>query len=281
MNFSKHIPGIRRLAVCILLAGLQLSSNALAQDDQKAATLWTRAAQEDTHMASRPAAIVHIDQALALKPKNPQYWQTKAAILVNMEEHEEALPCINKSLELDPKSASSWQIKAVVLSGLGRNKEALDAANQAVQLDGYLNYRLTKAQILADLHNFDQAEKELDDMIKLYPKDQITRARRAFVARHTQHWNKVIEDSTFLINQLGPRSQPYYEHIQNRAAAYVNTKQYDQAIADYKLGLKASPDDRRLHSALLNVYKIIGNTKGAQVESTALENLDHDLTPLK
>jgi tetratricopeptide (TPR) repeat protein len=199
-----------------------------------------------------------------------------------MEENEQALPCIDKSLEFDPNSAFAWDAKASILSGLGRNEQALAAANEAVRMEACSSTRMTRAQVLTHMGKFYPAEKELDDIIKADPTNEGARSRRAMVAGHTHHWNKVIEDNTFLI-QANKESlvKSTSTTFQDRAAAYINTKQYDKAIADYKTGLKINPDSRPLHSGLLNAYTLSGNTKAAQAERKVLESYDDDITPFK
>jgi tetratricopeptide (TPR) repeat protein len=272
---------LKTLTVGFLLVELQLSAISFAQGNPKAAALFMQAQQENAKIASRQAALAHIGQALVLEPKNSLFWQEKASILINMEEQEQALPCINKAVELDPKSASLWETKASALSGLRKNLEALQAISEAVRLDPSKDYRMTKIDILMHLFRFDQAEKELDDGLKANPLNPLFRDRRAAVATHTKHWDKVIEDRTFLLKQVGPKSYAYCGDLDSRAAAYVNTKQFDKAIADYKTALKSSPSRRQSHTGLLNVYVLNGNTKAAQAERSALSSLDEDFQPFK
>jgi tetratricopeptide (TPR) repeat protein len=130
------------------------------------------------------------------------------------------------------------------------------------------------------MSRFDQAEKELDDIIRLEPKNEMARDRRSTVAGHTKHWNKVIEDSTYVIKSK-PMNLSSCETLANRAAAYVNLKQYDRAITDYKDGLKIVPDGRQLHVGLINAYTLSGKTQAAQAERKILSNFDADFQPMK
>lgn len=247
-----------------------------AGSKEQANALWTRAMVESDKLSTQDAALKHINQALSLEPKRAEFWQGKAMILERLEESEQALPCINKALELNSKDAASWVTKADILSSLKKYDEALIAVDKGLKLADMSNSHITKAEILRHLRKFDLAEKELDILVAKRPKDDIVRSRRADIAKLNKHWQKVIEDTSVVIN-LHVHNFSHWNLLGRRAEAYVQTKQYDKAIADYKEAIKHMPDARQMHDELMKVYSITGNTKGVAEERRAIEAIDKDL----
>jgi len=224
-------------------------------------------------------ALSHINQALAIDGKNPRYCYLKANILYADEEDEQALPLIENCLRLDPGYANAWGLKAEILNGLRKHKEALVANERAVQLHPCLETWRSRAKSLFYLGEFARAEKDLDQAIKAEPGSLVTRGRRIEVATRSKHWSKVVEDATFLLGKGKPDSLGHFELLLSRADAYINSKQYNKAIADYKTGLAIAPDYRGFHAGLINVYTLTGNLAAARLEKRELEKVDKDITP--
>ncbi|MBS2007768.1 MAG: hypothetical protein JST01_12050 [Cyanobacteria bacterium SZAS TMP-1] len=263
----------------VALAPLQ-TCRAAERFNPEAKRLLLQAAKEGQTMGSRGAALKHIDQALALEPHRAEIWAEKAIILDGLEEDAEALPCIEMALKISPKVTTYWTEKAHVLNSLKRHQEALAAVDTAVKLDATYYARLQRTEILMAMSRFAEAESELNALVAKQPSNLVIRARHSDAARRMGHWDAVIEDSTFLLTTVKPESYSYYSLLEDRARAYIEKKQYDKAIADYKLGLKHSPDDRKLHAALLKVYKLKGDAQGVRTETQALKEFDDDFKPL-
>lgn len=263
------------MAVVAMIALLQ-SPFCFASSVEQAERLWTQSMVESDKLSTQDLALKHINQAISLQPTRALFWQGKALILERLEESEQALPCINRALELDPKCGPSWVTKADILCSLKKFDEALIYIDKGLKLENTHNAHVTKAEILRHLRRFDLAEKELDTLVAKRPKDDIIRSRRAEIAKLNKHWQKVIEDTSFTINLHDP-SFSHWNTFGRRAEAYVQTKQYDKAIADYKEAIKHLPDARQMHDELMKVYIITGNAKGAAEERHAIESIDKDL----
>ena len=48
-------------------------------------------------------ALGYFEQALILKPNDPELWNFKGVALRSLGRYEEAIECFNKSLEIDPR----------------------------------------------------------------------------------------------------------------------------------------------------------------------------------
>jgi len=274
---KKKFGGWRSMACLVILAVCANPSD--AQTNAKAQILFQRARNKNQSVGSRQAALNDINQALVLEPQNATYWLEKAAIYTRMEEQEQALPCINKSLQYDKKNAAAWEAKGTILMGLSRYKEALEVMNEAVRLDSAPNIRMTHADVLMRINRVNEAETELDEMVRQEPNNPLVRQRRSRVAAVNNHWQKVVDDLTVVIASRNDTGLQLTTALTLRAKAYNKLKQYDRSIADLKRGLKLSPDDRPLHEELLNTYKLSGDKKSAQREKYNLDKLDSDFVP--
>jgi len=53
------------------------------------------------------SALSFIEQALLLKPDDPDLWNQKGIVLRSLGRYDEASDCYNKSLQLDPRDRAS------------------------------------------------------------------------------------------------------------------------------------------------------------------------------
>lgn len=52
-------------------------------------------------------ALACFEQAILLRPDDPDLWNSKASALRSMGRYEEAIECFNRSLEIDPRDKYS------------------------------------------------------------------------------------------------------------------------------------------------------------------------------
>ena len=52
-------------------------------------------------------ALSYFEQALLLKPDDPDLWNQKGVVLRSLGRYDEASECYNKSLQLDPRDRAS------------------------------------------------------------------------------------------------------------------------------------------------------------------------------
>ena len=52
-------------------------------------------------------ALSYFEQALLLKPDDPDLWNQKGVVLRSLGRYDEASDCYNKSLQLDPRDRAS------------------------------------------------------------------------------------------------------------------------------------------------------------------------------
>jgi tetratricopeptide (TPR) repeat protein len=214
-----------------------------------------------------------------MAPKEARYWQTKAMFLLKLEESELALPCVNKSLQLNSNSDYAYVLKADILSSLNRFEEAFSIINHRIKLNPCSENLVTKAKIFMRQGKYELAEKELDKLVNSNSNDALARQKRAIVAIRLKHWQKAIEDLSFLIDKAQVKNTSYYEDLLARAKAYTANKQYEKAIADCKAGLKGQPEVPQFYAALLKVYEASGNASEAKRMRKELDTVEDDFRP--
>jgi len=278
MKISDRVNKSSRPAALLLL--LSLTPVALAMNP-KAQALLLQSVKESEYVQTRNASLRHITQACTLDPDNAVCWRQKGIILNLMDEQEEALPCLEKSLKLDDKDCVAWNNYAATLTSLRRYPEALTAIERAQKIHDTPLGRITRAAVFAKLQKYEAAENELDIAVKLDPNEVMARIRRPSISAKLGHWDKVIADQNYLIPINKANSYGMAGHLQSRAYAYTQLKQYDKAIADYKEALKSNPDMRQLHAGLLDSYRRKGDAAGIKSETAKLQAIDDDMRPSK
>lgn len=253
-----------------------------AQSSSRVQRLIVQAQAENKSLATRAEALKHISLALELEPGNANCWFIKGQVLQAMDEHELALPNVQKGLQIDPKSALGWELSTGILNGLSRFDEALISANRAVAVNPNDHSLIGRAAVLKSLKRYDESLKSLNDVIRKHPESYEAHSARCRLAKDMKRWRLVIEDATFLLTHSKDKSQFLLVPVRlDRADAYLALKQYEKAIADYKIGLKHSPDQRQFHAGLLRAFTETGNMKAARIEKLEIEKLDLDIQPFK
>ena len=62
---------------------------------------------ENLHNGNFENALSFFEQALLLKPDDPDLWNNKGIVLRSLGRYNEASDCYNKSLQLDPRDRAS------------------------------------------------------------------------------------------------------------------------------------------------------------------------------
>ncbi|MBS1994095.1 MAG: hypothetical protein JSS83_26475 [Cyanobacteria bacterium SZAS LIN-3] len=276
-----QVPGWKLFVVMQAGGAMMAAQGNLAWANPRAEQLFKQALHESIAPETRHLAIKHLDEAIALDPSRALFWQSKADVLQKSDDSEKALPCITKSIELNNKVDYAFALQAQILNSMERCDAAIAAIDHAIKLSPNPAYVIIKAQIFTKQGRFDLAEKELDNVVKISSVEPLARSRRANVAIHTKHWQKAIDDLTWLIDKATVKNLVYYENLLRRVQAYTETKQFEKAIADCKKGMAGQPEARQFHAALVKVYEASGNTSEAKRARQVLDTFDDDLQPPK
>jgi len=125
-------------------------------------------------------AVVAYDEAIALRPDDPQAWNHRGIALQELGEDAEALASYDQALRLRPDSAAALANRSAALRGLGRMEEAIASARRALALDpDNLGAHSSLGQSLRILGRIDEALVHFEATIALTPDDGPRRFNRA------------------------------------------------------------------------------------------------------
>ena len=147
-------------------------------------------------------AISHLQEAMRLKPNDPEILNTMGAALEKAGRQQEAVLCYKRAMHVAPHDSKAYNNLGLVLIGMGEDAEAIQNLEHALHVnpsDGYARTNLGKG---ANNLAWTLATKDID------PIRAVTLARRA-------------------CDLTGNRAVPYLDTL---AVAYAANDQFDEAI---------------------------------------------------
>lgn len=270
------------VALALLTIPLSVCSGSLsAFSEDSVASLCVQAANANSKFATRHQAEAIIDRALKLAPNDATVLAIKGLILQTNQEDQEGLKYVERALAINPKLAMAWNVRAGLLSTMKRSDEALASANKAIALQPLMMHINTKARILETMGRFEEAEMTINQSLAKSPTSPLMLGMRAEVRTRLKKWQGVIEDSNAILKNDAKISLSEIAILEYRANAYMQLKQYDKAIADYKLATRRMPDKRQSWEGLVIAYKLTGKPKEAAAAQATLNALDDDMRPMR
>jgi tetratricopeptide (TPR) repeat protein len=217
-------------------------------------------------------SITRVSEHLRQFAESPELRQISARVEVALGEIalaesklDEAEKAFRRALELNPQSPRAHSGLAEIFLAGNKNSEAIEEARAALAAGddrGSTFSLLGVAQVISG--KYDEALPNLDEALKRDPQNVIALLYRAevFIAR-----NKLSEAIADL--RAAAAIEPLARTRLRLAAAYLQTKQYDEAIALYQEVIKAEPENAEARTAL--AIAMIDSGKGseaiAQLES--------------
>ena len=147
-------------------------------------------------------AISHLQEAMRLRPDDPEILNTMGAALEKEGRQQEAILCYERAMHVAPHDSKAYNNLGLVLIGMGEDAEAIQNFEHALRVnpnDGYARINLGKA---ANNLAWTLATKDID------PVRAVTLARRA-------------------CDLTRNRAVPYLDTL---AVAYAANGQFDEAI---------------------------------------------------
>ncbi|MBU2869502.1 XrtA/PEP-CTERM system TPR-repeat protein PrsT [Colwellia sp. E2M01] len=109
---------------------------------------------------------------LAIQPNNQFALLGRAQIALQQAQVDIALNYIDKSLDNAKPFINGWIVKSKILHRLGDRKGALTAIDQALLInEKHLSARLTKAMLLLELKQYEQAQPHVDYILEEIPNE--------------------------------------------------------------------------------------------------------------
>lgn len=156
-------------------------------------------------------ALVQFTKAIERNPTNPNYYYGRGVANAKFRRFPEALADLNMALALEPRFPAALAERGLVYVEQKQYEQALLDYNKAIELDpNYATAHINKGSLYALQGKWTSAVESLDKGIS-----------------------------------LGPIAVAYF----NRARAHEELGQYQQAISDFQMCLKTSPEERVAEAA--------------------------------
>ncbi len=171
----------------------ELSRNNIAGSDQKAVVLAAQGLAELGEGQSSDATLL-IDRALSLDSGSVYALVAKARLLGSEKDYELARKQLDKVFSLDPGYAPAWSLLGDFEIG-GRNLEkAEDAYTKAIEyrVDN-LSDRLKRALLRIDNKQFEEAQKDIDELKKRVPTHSGVNYAQGLVYLHRNRYPEAQE----------------------------------------------------------------------------------------
>jgi protein O-mannosyl-transferase len=183
-----------------------------------------------------PRAMVDLQRALALDPKNGEALTTRGTLYYLSGDYPKALADLDQAVRERPRSASTINNRGTVLLGMGRYDQAIADFSAAIRLKSWFTEAyLNRALAHGVKREYLQALPDLDRAIRYQPNNPQAYVWRAAARLELGDPEGTIVDCDAAI-KLAPR---FGEAYLARSNAYEKLHRYDEALRDARLAREA------------------------------------------
>lgn len=228
----------------------------------------------------RAAAKKILDELIAADPKNAAalVLRGKLANLGMIGVVKEAREFFDRALAADPNNPDALYEHALALTSSftatdADRAQALKELKQAVargRTDSAA--RLKLADALSGARDYTAAAEQLDLVVQAEPKNPDYLVKRAVLRQQQKDWVKALTDWSQVL-ALKPTPGNYA----SRGDAYVENKQYVEAIADFDKAVMLAPKDADHLVGRARAKRLKGDRAGALADYTKAHELDATL----
>ena len=126
-------------------------------------------------------AILELNSAITLSPKNYDALLLRGKLLLQQEKYSRALEDFNNTTKINPKNFEGWHYKGLVLYVLEKYEPAVKAFDQAIEYDGSCALlHMHKANALGTMCRIGDAIKSYNIALKLDPNNSLIHLNKGF-----------------------------------------------------------------------------------------------------
>ncbi len=185
-------------------------------------------------------ALTDLDAALKADPNFIDAYIDRAVLYRGQGAYAEAISDTTAAITLDPKYPTGYAIRGGLYSRLGRYNEALSDFNASLAINpGDANTLDNRGSVYETLGDDDKALADYTRAIEISPQNAFAYFDRGHIYLKRGDFNGAILDESLAI-QFDTRHRALVAYYY-RAQAYQGLHRWEEAIADYKKYIAASP----------------------------------------
>ena len=201
-------------------------------------------------------AVEDYDHATTLLPNNRNLMFNKALALQQLNENDSAMATFNRIIETHPGYANAYVARGRLKAELADTVGAMADLDHSLEINKKLPnaYVIRASLYMAHPENYEKAESDISDAIRLEPKESGLYVNRAFLRYNRDDYFGAMADYDYAI-QLDPLNAPA---VYNRGLLRMESRDNDRAIDDFSRVLELDPED---HRALYNRALLFSETR--------------------
>ncbi len=222
-------------------------------------------------------------QAISKDQSNGEYMLRLGQVLYMERNFSQAIQVLTKLIELSPNNGEAFYQRGLCFDALGQKEQAIEDMQKASMYAGkaeaaeYLNRNvvfepppppkvdkeqelITQVDQNINMQRFDQAEKQLQEVLKLNPKNDYAIFKLGVIYKFRDQDDKRALAQYGKAIELNPK---YKDYLLSRAAIYEYLEEYQKAADDYTSALALSPKEGKLYGERANCMMKLGEYKKA------------------
>ncbi len=264
--------------------------------------VWIRLSQAQSAAGESQAAVTSINRAVRLNPKNPASLELAVALSLANKSYTEALALSHEAQKNLPKSGLGWVLEGDVLAGQKMYMEAANRYGQALKIQPDPAVFVRKLQSLRLADKSAEADKSMDDWLKVNPRDVVVHAYAGGIEigrKHNDaalsHYKEVLalqSDNVIALNNVAwllnekrdPAALDYIQKalriepkhpvlIDTRGMIFLGQGKTAEALADLKRAAEYGPNNLEIHLNYARALLKAGKKEDAKKELATLRRL--------
>jgi tetratricopeptide (TPR) repeat protein len=217
---------------------------------------------------------VDATNALAAPQKSAGKLVAAADLYKRAGEDSKALKCISEAIDIHP-GATEYFMRGDIELNLNRLDEALVDAKKALALEPNNPECIRLAgRVYLQQKDFANAMKEFNLCVKLSPNFLYSYSDRARLFELRKEFGKAAADYT--ISMKDPRQKTNFRLFTSRGKCYMQTKEYEKALADFSSAINIMHDLSQLYRLRAEAYAQLGKADLALKDKKTAISLDDD-----
>ncbi|MBW4636157.1 MAG: tetratricopeptide repeat protein, partial [Iphinoe sp. HA4291-MV1] len=178
-----------------------------------------------------------LESAVKLKNNFIAAWEILSLVYRSFNQLDKALVAIDKAIQLEPKNPNLYNEKYWVLKGLKRYASASAAINKAIEINPRSAFYVNRGILYYDLKKWELSEADYNKAIAINPTDALAYNNRGILYSEQKKWELALTDFNKAIAINPTYAGAYY----NRGNLYSEQKKWELALTDYNKAIAINP----------------------------------------